>query len=385
MERIVIIGAGIGGLAAAIALKQRGIVAPVFEKAPALRPIGAGITVPPNASVVLERLGLAAAVQDAGVRLKALHLRNAAGKLVQALDIATIVPEIAHPATAISRTALHGILAGALDAGQVRLNQGCTGIDILKDRVHVRFHDGSSVEAAAAIAADGLHSVVRRQVLPSSHPRYSGQTSHRGIAKWQPPEELRSTAWELWGPGIRFGLVPIGADAVYWYATQLAPAGARESGPEAKVRLHDVFRHFHPLVLQALERTPPDAIVQTDIYDYPPGRQWSAGPIALLGDAAHATTPNLGQGGAMGIEDGWFIARCLAETPNAALAFQQFERLRVDRVNEIVEASWRLGKLSETRNPLSASIRNWLMRRTPVTLMRKQYRRMLTLDLPLGS
>ncbi len=165
----------------------------------------------------------------------------------------------------------------------------------------VRFSDGSATQADLLIGADGLHSVIRQQLFPSIAVRYSGQTCFRGIASFTLPPQLARTCQEWWSGEYRFGFSAIDAQHVYWFAPMLAPTGRPETF--AELRLENRYAAFPALVPALLRHTPPTEIIRTDLYELPSLPYWRQGRVVLLGDAAHAMTPNLGQGGAQAIED----------------------------------------------------------------------------------
>src|SRR5687767_4052828 len=196
MTRVLIIGGGIGGLTAAVALRQRGIDVTVYEAAPELLPIGKGIWVPTNAMLVLQRLGLDQAISRAGWPLERIEVLSSRGELLQEYDLAKVVARYGQPTVSIHRAALVQVLADAVPPETLHLGKRCAGLQEDRDGVTVRFTDGSEARGAIVIGADGIRSAVREHLWPGVTLRYHGQTCYRGIAEWELPPKLARTCWE---------------------------------------------------------------------------------------------------------------------------------------------------------------------------------------------
>jgi 2-polyprenyl-6-methoxyphenol hydroxylase-like FAD-dependent oxidoreductase len=177
---------------------------------------------------------------------------------------------------------------------------------------------------------------------------------------------------ETWGLGRRFGVVPMTDGRVYWFATQNAKEGEQDESGQTKAHLRKLFDSWHEPVESILEATEESAILRNDIYDRDPIPQWSKDRVTLLGDAAHPTTPNLGQGGCQAIEDGVVLAVCLATIDNVKAALRKYETRRAPRVREIVLASRRVGTLAQLENPIFGFLRNLAIRATPRSISSRQ-------------
>jgi len=380
MTRILIVGGGIGGLTAALALRQRGFQPAVFEAAPELRPVGKGIWVPTNAMQVLDRLGLNATVAQAGWSLERIQLRSATDGLLQEVDLKPVVQRFGHSTVTIHRATLVQLLADALPPDTVHLGKRCAGVAADATGVTVRFEDGSHERGDLLIGADGIHSVVRDKLFPPVTLRYSGQTCYRGIADMELPAGLERTCWEVWGGALRVGFSPIGPRECYWFAPMIAPTGSPEPAAALSTWLADQYAAFPAPVPEMLRLTPAAEIVRTDLYDFTPRVPWSSGRVVLLGDAAHAMTPNLGQGGAQAIEDAFVLAEQLARQPDWSRAFQEYERARWPKVRYIVKTAWRFGRIAHLRNPILQKLRNWFLKGTPAWHNRNQLNWLYTLN-----
>lgn len=380
IDKAIIIGGGIGGLTAAIALQRRGIAAHVYEAAPELRAVGAGIWVPVNALKVLDRLGVAQAVQAAGAALERADLRDYRGTALQSLDLRALERRYGFTTIAIHRARLHAALAAQLAEGTLHVGKASQQVEQDDRAARVQFADGSAVSGSAVLAADGVRSAVRRQLFPGARLRYSGQSSYRAVVRVALPPELAAGGQEIWGRGCRFGFSSIGGGEVYWYATLDAAPGVQETPGQAKARLHELFAPFPAPVSQLIAAAEEQQLIRTDMYDLRPLPAWHRGRVALLGDAAHATTPNLGQGGAQAIEDAYVLAEFLAQHAEPAAAFAAYQQLRQAKATMIVNRSWQMGKLAHLKNPLGRAARNALMRGMPASLGQRQFDALFALN-----
>ncbi|MBN8228137.1 FAD-dependent monooxygenase [Corallococcus macrosporus] len=371
-RHVLIAGAGIGGLTLACALRRAGVRATVFERAEALRPAGAGITVQMNASVALRRIGLCDAVAAEGQRAVQTLILDPSGVPITRVDVGSLQQELDAPLVSIHRARLQAVLrahAGPEEA--VRLGVSVTGFQDDGARVTVALSDGGTVSGDVLVGADGLRSVVRARLLGAQPTRYSGYTSWRGICAASDLVKAGHFS-ETWGPGARFGIVPIGHGEVYWYATLNAPQGSEDAPGQTLAVLQERFAGWHAPIAQVLAATPPERVLRTDIHDRPPVRSWSRGRVTLLGDAAHPMTPNLGQGGCQAIEDGVVLGECLAAPGSVEDALRAYESRRVQRANSLVVMSRRVGQVAQWENPVARSVRDALFRWTPQSAARRQ-------------
>ena len=362
MERqhITIIGGGIAGLTTAIALKRIGRSVTVFEAAPTIRPIGSGISLAPNALSAFGALGLSEALQERGHMLRTFHILDHRGRTLTR----TSVPEEVGPGIlCIHRADLHAFLMEQLEPGDVRL--GRRTVDVHQDahRVIVTFADGTQHRTPLLIAADGVRSVVRGRLIPGVSPRHAGYVAWRGEV--EAPVGMAGTASETWGPKGRFGIVPLGRGRVYWFATTNAAADDHRL---AQYRVTDLQRHFagyHPAVRDVLARATDGTLIHGPIQDLPAMAHFAHGRVLFIGDAAHATTPNMGQGACQAIEDAVVLAHALRTTPDAAAAFRAFEQERMPRTEWVVRNSRSIGAVGQWAHPLAIALRNRLIRQLP--------------------
>ncbi|MBV6429697.1 MAG: Aurachin C monooxygenase/isomerase [Haliscomenobacter sp.] len=371
-----IVGGGIAGLTAAIALRRIGIEAMVWEAALEFKPVGAGITLAANAMNAYRKLGLYDALTEAGRPVGNANILDFRGRKLAGLPARSTEDGLCN--LAIHRAALHAVLLAQLNPEQVKTGKRSTGYAETPDGHTLYFEDGTQAVGNHLIVAEGIHSRLRKQALPAARIRYAGYTCWRGIAD-NSRLKIEDTS-ETWGPQGRFGIVPIGNGQIYWFATKNSPEnnpGMKAWGPQ---ELLANFRNYHAPVAQVIEATLPDHILWNDIIDLAPIPRFAFGNLVLIGDAAHATTPNMGQGACQAIEDAVVLAQSLENYPVAREAFAVFESRRLKRTHGIVNQSWRLGKVAQWENPLLCRARNALFRMMPESVFQKQQEQMYTVD-----
>lgn len=366
VQKPIIIGAGIGGLCTAIALRATGIPAVVYERAERLEAVGAGLTLWANAIYALRTLGVADQVIAAGSTIEHATSYTPDGRTLKSLQHGVLEERFGGPTVAIHRAELHRVLREALPAEAVVLGKSLRSYDPNGETVTACFEDGATVEGDLLIGADGIHSAVRRQMFPNISLRYAGYIAWRGVVT-EPDVALGSTS-ETWGPGSRFGIVPVSANQVYWFAAANSPEGVSQTPEERKQELLRRFAGWHDPITRLIQSTPAEQILRNDIYDIQPFQPWSQGRAVLLGDSAHPTTPNMGQGACMAIESAVVLGRALAEA-DIATALHRYEQERRERTAWITNTSWQAGKLGQWESPLLCKVRNFILRRTPERLV----------------
>lgn len=354
MVRIAIIGGGIGGLTTALALQQSGLEFAVFEQAPELLDIGAAIAIWPNAMCILQRLGIAEKViEQAGV-MDAIRWVDQQGSLINEVSIS----HRECPAVALHRADLQGTLLEALPESSVHLDKSLVHYSQKDDRVVASFADGDSIEAELLIGADGIHSDVRAKFLNDGEPVFRGYTVWRGISATIPKGIPTATAIEFHGRGQRFGIGPVGLERIGWWAS------ANGTYNHTREDLLSLFKSWSPAVIQLIETTPATSILKTDARDRPSNRNWGSGRMTLLGDAIHPTTPNLGQGGCLAMEDAIVLTRCLEKYGVSEEALRTYERARYRRTAAITTYSRFYGSVGQWGN-----IFGRVLRRTALSLI----------------
>jgi len=379
---VLIQGAGIGGLTLAIALQQRGYTVKLLERSAHLSEVGAGIWMAANPMQVFERLGMAARIIDAGWIVKFLRLQDSRSGDIQTTDMSAIAEKFGFETVALHRAVLQKILFEQLPPDSVLFDREVRSFIDRGDSVSIELSDGSSCQASVLVGADGINSQIRKQLGLAGEKRYSGSSSYRAIARGADilPPEASHDAYEIWAKGCRVGFSKINSRDYYWYMTFDAPAGESSSAEEIQSHAESLFHLHFPQWIALLQHTPPEDILRTDLSDLKPLPRWSSGSVGLFGDAAHATTPNLGQGGAMAVEDALALADCFAKSGMNATAFKQFEQLRRKKVDWTVSTSWSIGKMCHVGNPIARTLRNAALKHTPKRVTEKQIQRLYSLE-----
>jgi 2-polyprenyl-6-methoxyphenol hydroxylase-like FAD-dependent oxidoreductase len=370
--RMLVVGAGIGGLGAARALRQRGFAADVVEREPAWAHTGAGIYLPGNAARALRALGLESAVAERAAPIPRQRLCDHRGRLLADIDLAALWGNVG-PCLALHRSDLHEVLASHGDPVPVRMGVSLQGLSQRDDTVTVEFGDGGAGRYDLVIGADGIHSRVRQLILGADMVRPVGQVAWRFVTEC-PPEV---TTWTvLLGRGVTFLAVPIGRGRVYCYCDAPADSTPRPEGDEVTGRLAELLTGFAAPVPAILDTLGPDGTVHVGPIEEVTLDRWSRGSVLLVGDAAHAMSPNMAEGAAMALEDGLVLAECLASGRGLAQTVASFQARRHPRTQWVLAQTHRRDR---TRN-LPPALRNLMLRRWGRGIFHANYRPLL--DLP---
>ena len=373
-----ILGGGIAGLTAAIALKQIGIEAPVLEAAPAFRPVGAGIALAANAMSAYQRLGIDRQLIEAGHILRRFTIYDHRGGVLNSVRTDDLE---GHPVSlAIHRAELHRVLSSQMNPGQIVMNKRSKDLSSTASGYKVSFEDGSELDARYLIVAEGIHSVIRNKIAPGTVERYAGYTCWRGIADNTTLAIDESS--ETWGAEGRFGIVPLGGNKAYWFACKNAAANDAAMQSWGAGELEENFRSYHPPIPSVIRATPDEQILWNDIIDLKPMPRYAFGNLALIGDAAHAATPNMGQGACQAVEDAVILAGCLKNHAGVEDAFTDFQQRRLKRTHAIVRQSWTMGRIAQIENRWMIFVRNTLSKAVPARFNRKQLEKLYRTDFP---
>lgn len=368
--RVLIVGGGIGGLATAQALQKKGFEVHVFEAAPTLEPIGAGIWLSPNGLKVLDSFGLARTTVAAGHEFQRISLRHINGTSLGEQDLKDVQAKHGFSVLGIARASLQSLLGEGVH--HFHLGQRLHSLHQTHDEVSLQFESGETATGDLVIGADGLHSKTRELLFGNLPLRYSGQTCWRGMAAVEATNTDYDNGCELWGDGPRFGFARVNKHQVYWFATNPAPADEKDPPGPRRPSLEKLFEKFPSEVHHLLQQTADEHVIRRDLLDLPPRKTWVAGRVALLGDAAHAMTPNLGQGGCQALEDAWVLAQALEKPGTVEEQLQHYNRRRRTKALALVRRSWSLGKVAIWKNRPLVLMRNFLMRTAPQSLVNKQ-------------
>lgn len=364
----VVVGAGIGGLCAAVGLRRRGWDVTVLERAPGFAQVGAGITILANGMRGLDALGLGEAVRAQGNPEASGGLRTPDGRWLMRVDAGALSSALGTAAVGIHRATLHGVLVEALPAPVLR-----TGVEVVSVEGGVRpgvvyRQDGGAevtLRPDLLVAADGIHSQVRTTLWPGARPPfYGGSTAWRAVTREPWTGDLVTAI--TWAPGAEFGMVPLGDGRVYWFGSVSAPAGGRAPGGDEMAEVRARFGDWHDPVTALLDATDPDAVIRSDLLQLPPVDTYHRGAVALLGDAAHAMVPNLGQGANQAIEDAVVLASVCDPAGDVVRALAVYDAQRRRRSQRVARTALRAARYGEQlHNPVAVGVRNTMMRLVP--------------------
>jgi 2-polyprenyl-6-methoxyphenol hydroxylase-like FAD-dependent oxidoreductase len=388
MIRIAIIGGGIGGLTTAIALRHFGFEPEVYEQAPALLDVGAAIALWPNAMRVLKHLGLADQILQLSGEMDEICWLDQTGRLINRVSLRE--PEFSS-SIALHRADLQSTLLNAIPPTSLHLAHSLINFEQTKDQIVAHFANGHATTADILIGADGIHSHVRSQILNDEEPIYRGYTVWRGISPVAFNSIPSRTAIELHGRGQRFGIGPVGGGKIGWWASMNAAntslkANERRSDSrsfrqgksflpdrrrDTQRELLHLFDGWHRPLIQLIEATPSFSILKTGAFDRRASKKWGVGRATLLGDAIHPTTPNLGQGGCMAIEDAMVLARCFRDYSVEEQTLRRFETLRYKRTSAITRYSRLYGTIGQRNNVWARAFRRSMFSLMPENVARR--------------
>lgn len=370
--QILVVGAGIGGLSAALALRQAGFAVQVYEQASVLREVGAGVAISPNATRVLHHLGLADALGTVGVRALSHDSRDwRTGALLGRIPLGEeAVARWGAPFYHLHRADLHDALRAALGEGQITLGARCVAVTQDEATVTARFADGREASGDLLIGADGIHSVVREHVAGPDRPLYSGQVSWRGLAPAAVGHEaeLEARHHSFWGPRQQFVCYYVsGGRLVNWVGNAEGDGEWREESWSARGDREEalaLYAGWHPAVRALVAGT--ERVFKWALFDRPPLERWTRGRVALLGDAAHPMLPYMGQGAGQSIEDALVLAHCLAagrDDPQGTL--EAYAARRRERAAAVQTASREAGQMVRLTDPVEVEARNAQLSASP--------------------
>lgn len=336
--KAVVIGAGIGGLTAGIALKQVGYTVEIYDKASELRPAGAGISLWSNGVKVLNKLGLGNAVARLGGQMDRMEYRSHQGEILSQIDLTPLVQTVGQRPYPVSRSDLQELLLDAFGKEGVRLGSKCIALEETESEVTAMFEDGYRTTGDLLIAADGVHSLLRKYVAEvPAKPRYANYVNWNGIVKAN-PSLIDNHTWVMYvGEGKRASMMPIGGDRLYYFFGAPMAKGTQVEPSRRREELANTFYAWPQEIRNLIGQLDPMQTNRLEIHDLDPLPHLVRGRVALLGDSAHASTPTLGQGGCQAMEDAEILCRYLITTNiGVADALKRYEGERKERTERLV-------------------------------------------------
>ena len=367
--RIGIIGAGISGLALGAALHRSGMDVQIYEEHPQIRSGGAGITLAPNGLAALDALGIGAdfrALQQQQTPLQG-GIRSPRGDW-----LTRISPEITGASLALDRATLHALLLAGIPGSRVRTSAGAVGVD--KQSGTVSFADGTEERFDVVVGADGIRSAVRASCFDDPDMAYADYNAWRAIAEGVSLD----AGFETWGARARFGAVPLHDGHTYWFAVTSGPEA--QPGTQALHELHATFKQWHDPIPALLRAIPEASIQYLPIHELAkPLPSYHNEKVVLIGDAAHAMTPNLGQGACQGLEDAAVLARLLRA---GSTDFSAYDAHRRRRSQQIARQSRLIGRALHTGGDRVAAARNWMLKHVPDAVTSRQVQAVTAWEVP---
>ena len=357
--KVIIIGAGMGGLTAGISLQQAGYSVEIYDRVRELRPAGAAISLWSNGVKVLNRLGLGPAIAQVGGQMDHMAYYNAKGELLTGFSLQPLIDRVGQRPYPVTRTELQQLLLNAIAPGTVRLCAKCIAVEQDYESVTAIFENGNRVTGDVLIAADGTHSVLRNYVMGREIQRRSvGYVNWNGLVPMS-DDLAPKTSWDMYvGHHQRASFMPVGGDRFYFFLDVPLPPGGVSSpknSPETyREELSIAFKDWADPVQQLIQRLNPATTTRVEIHDTEPLTHLVRGRVALLGDAAHSMAPDLGQGGCQALEDVWVLANYLRTTTlSVDDALLRYETARLDRVTSITHLARKRADVTHGKDPIA--------------------------------
>ena len=360
--KAVVVGGGIGGLTAAVALRQAGVETVVFERTPESKELGLGLHLAINAMRALRELGLADEVaRRAGTPVERMLFLNYRGRVLSEWPVVELTKRFGVPALAVTRPTLQRVLVEA--AGDaLRMGTEVVRFEQDEDGVTARLADGGEERADFLVGADGIWSQTRTALIGDSGLRYSGFTTARAIVDFDEAQAPRGLLRQHWGRGAVFVSYRVPDGRLFWVAATRTEGAPNGEAALDKRSLLERYREFVAPVPAILEATPEELIVSVSAQDRVPVDHWGEGRVTLLGDAAHPMNPTQGQGACQAIEDAVVLGKSVRTHGDVVGALRAYEERRIPRSSKFVRQSRLIGATGRWQNPLACALRDQLLR-----------------------
>ncbi|MDC9590392.1 FAD-dependent monooxygenase [Xenorhabdus sp. XENO-10] len=379
--KVIIVGAGIGGLTAAVVLRQIGCCVEVYEQAPTLRTAGSGLSVMSNAVAALSSIGVNLKLEHFGSPVKCFEIRNINDRLIRRLPIPEISSSNGFDSICISRKALQEALLQKLDKNIIHVGAKVTGITESDDGVSVRFADSRETHGDLLIGADGIYSLVRDYIQGNKPTRTADYICWLAITRYQHPQITPGYVAHYWGPGKRIGLIDIGGGGVYWWGTANMQIEQARQWQGNNQDILSYYKGWPAIVSDIILQTPSENIISVPAQDRPFSPLWGKGRITLLGDAAHPMLTSLGQGAGMAIEDAAVLGHVMKQQSDPISALRQYEKVRIPRAEMLVNASRALSETEQEDRFFHCLKRDLSLRFAPTRKLRENLEKSLNFSM----
>jgi 2-polyprenyl-6-methoxyphenol hydroxylase-like FAD-dependent oxidoreductase len=374
---VIVVGGNMAGLAAGIALSKVGLKPVVLERMPSQPDVNGGLHIWTNGSKALAWLGAEEELRARGAPVDTLIFADKDGTVLLRADVAKLEKEYGHGAFFVARNDVPKALLDRVPDGVMRWGSNVTAVREEADGVVAVLADGTEVRGKVLIGADGISSLVRRHLFGEIEPRSAGYEDWGAVVDFEHPDAPKGHYPTYWGRGTRLGVANIGLGRLYWAAALQRSPEERAAGTTPKIEdMLEQFRGWPSPIEEVIAATPEDAFYGAHIRDIKPMKKWGRGRITLMGDAAHATTPNAGRGVSEALEDAVVIARTLADLPDlddagrVEAALSAYENQRRKPTASVTNLSRQIGLLGKWKNPVACTVRGVYIRAiTPPTVM----------------
>jgi len=350
--KVVVIGAGIGGLTSGIALSQAGYEVEIYDRVKEMRPVGAGISLWSNGVKVLNRLGLGEKISQIGGLMDRMQYRTMTGELLNDIDLMPLIYQVGQRPYPVARRDLQNMLLKEFP-GKVNLDYKCIGVEEDETGVTAFFENGHQARGNLLVAADGVRSAVRSYVLGEDvEPQYRGYVNWNGLVSADAALSLKNN-WVIYvGDCKRASMMPVGDDRFYFFFDVPLPQGTTAKPEDYKTELREHFRNWAQPIQTLIDRFDADSVARLEIHDLGPIDRFVKGRVALLGDSAHTTCPDMGQGGCQAMEDSLVLTNYLISTNlGVEYALKRYEAERTERANAVVRKARKRAEQIHGKDP----------------------------------